>query len=163
MIWTRGSFVVSDEKERLKIGEIAAIMKQGYWSAHYKPDTIARLIQNSFWLGVHLKNRLIGFARVVTDKATVTLITDFIIDKEYQGNGHGEWLMGCLLEHPDLKETSMSLGTQDADGFFEKFGFERDGALMHRAPNTPSPPPPPPLKPRGKGKSGFAAKKRQGD
>jgi len=163
MIWTRGSFVVSDEKERLKVGEIAGIMKQGYWSAHYKAETIARLLQTSFWLGVFLKGRLIGFARVVTDKTTVTLITDFIIHEDYKGNGHGAWLMSCLLEHPDLKETSMSLGTQDADAFFEKFGFERDGALMHRAPNTPAPPPPPPLKARPKGKSGGVVKKRRED
>ena len=163
MNWTRGSFVVSDDKARLKVGEIVAIMKQGYWSAHYKADTIARLLQTSFWLGVHLKGRLIGFARAVTDKTTVTLITDFIIDEEYRGNGHGAWLMGFLLEHPDLKETSMSLGTQDADRFFEQFGFERDGALMHRVPNTPAPPPPPPLKARPKGKSGLVAKKRRQD
>jgi len=150
MNWTRGEFVVSDEKERLKAAEIAALMKQGWWCSHYTPERIARLIETSFWLGVHLKERLIGFARVVTDKETVTLITDLLIDDEHRGNGHGAWLMSCLLEHPDLKETSISLGTQGADGFFEKFGFERDGALMHRAPNTPPPPPPPPLKTRGK-------------
>ena len=163
MNWTRGGFVVSDDKERLKVGQIEALMKQGYWSAHYKADTIARLLQTSFWLGVHLKGTLIGLARVVTDKTTVTLITDFIIHDDYRGNGHGAWLMSCLLEHPDLKETSMSLGTQDADAFFEKFGFERDGALMHRAPNTPPPPAPPPLKPRGRGKPGGAGKKRRED
>src|SRR5947209_8149705 len=152
MIWTRGEYLVSDEKERLKIPEIAAIMKQGFWCSHYTSDKIARLVQTSFWLGVYLKNRLIGFARVVTDKTTVSMIMDIIIDKEHQGDGHGAWLMACLLEHPDLNETSMSLGTQGADEFFEKFGFERDGALMHRAPNAPPPPPPPPLKGRGRAK-----------
>ena len=63
MNWTRGEYLVSDEKERLKIPEIAAIMKQGFWCSHYTSDKIARLVQTSFWLGVYLKNRLIGFAR----------------------------------------------------------------------------------------------------
>jgi ribosomal protein S18 acetylase RimI-like enzyme len=161
MNWTRGRFVCSDDKGRLKVGQIQPIMKQGYWSSHYSADTITRLLQTSFWLSIHLKRALVGFARVVTDKTTVSLITDLIIHQDYRGNGHGAWLMSCLLEHPDLKETSMSLGTQDADAFFEKFGFERDGALMHRAPNTPPPPPPPPLKPRVKGRQGTAGKKRR--
>src|SRR5882672_5816202 len=155
---TRGDFVVSDDKARLVVAEIAALMKQGYWCSHYTPEKISRLVENSFWLGLYTNEKLIGFARVVTDKETVTLITDFMVHKEYRGGGHGAWLMACLLEHPDLKETSMSLGTQDGDRFFEKYGFERQGAQMHRAPNTPPPPPPAPLetrrRPRAPRKSG---------
>jgi GNAT superfamily N-acetyltransferase len=145
MQWTRGNFLITDDKARLNVPEIAALMQQGYWSSHYTPEKISRLLDNSFWLGLFTRGKLIGFARVVTDKETVTLITDFLVRQDYRGQGHGAWLMGCLLEHPDLKETSMSLGTQDGDRFFEKYGFERQGAQMHRAPNTPPPPPPPPL------------------
>lgn len=145
MNWTRGEFVITDDKSRLRIPEIAELMKQGFWCKHYTPEKIGRLLENSFWLGLYHKKNLLGLARVVTDKETVTLITDFIVHQDYRGGGHGAWLMACLLEHPELKETSMSLGTQDADGFFEKYGFERQGAQMHRAPNTPPPPPPPPL------------------
>ena len=163
MNWTRGNFLITDDKERLKVSEIAEIMKQGFWCAHYTTDKIARLLETSFWLGVHLKGRLIGFARLVTDKTTVTLITDLLIEQAYRGNGHGAWLMGCILEHPELKATSMSLGTQGTDVFFEKFGFERDGALMHRAPNAPPPPPPPPLKSRGRSRSGPGGKKGRDD
>src|SRR5438128_946005 len=128
MQWTRADFVVSDDKSRLKVGEIAALMKQGYWCKHYTAEKISRLVEKSFWLGLYADEKLVGFARAVTDKETVTLITDFIVDKDYRGSGQGAWLMVCLLEHPDLKETSMSLGTQDADRFFEKYGFERQGA-----------------------------------
>lgn len=148
MNWTRGHFLITDDKARLGVPEIAALMKQGYWSSHYTPEKITRLLANSFWLGLFTRQKLIGLARVVTDKETVTLITDFIVSQEFRGQGHGAWLMSCLLEHPDLKETSMSLGTQDGDRFFEKYGFERQGAQMHRAPNTPPPPPPPPLQTR---------------
>src|SRR5215813_4101347 len=145
MDWNRGEFIISDEKARLKVPDIASLMQQGYWCRHYTPEKITRLLKNSFWLGLFGGQKLIGFARVVTDKETVTLITDFLVDSEYRGQGHGAWLMACLLEHPDLKETSMSLGTQDSDGFFEKYGFERQGAQMHRSPTVPPPPPPPPL------------------
>ena len=137
MDWTRGEFVVSDNKAGLRVAEIAELMKQGYWCKHYTSEKIARLVEKSFWLGLYANEKLIGFARAVTDKETVTLITDFIVDENYRGGGHGAWLMACLLEHPDLQATSMSLGTQDGDGFFEKYGFERQGAQMHRAPNTP--------------------------
>jgi GNAT superfamily N-acetyltransferase len=145
MIWSRGEFLVSDDKSLLKVPQVAGLMRQGYWCKHYDAEKIARLIEKSFWLGVYLRDELVGFARVVTDKETVTMITDFVVDEKHRKTGHGAWLMACLLEHPELKDTSFSLGTQDADNFFEKFGFTREGSQMHRAPNAPPPPPPPPL------------------
>jgi GNAT superfamily N-acetyltransferase len=138
MNWTQGNYVVSDEKKRLKVSRIAAIMKQGFWCAGYTKGKIARLVQNSFWIGLYFRGQLVGFTRVITDKETVTTILDFMIHKAHQGQGNGTFLMTCLIEHPYLKNTSMSLGTQTADHFFEKFGFERNGSMMHRWPVSSS-------------------------
>jgi GNAT superfamily N-acetyltransferase len=132
MNWTNANYVVDDDKSRLRIPEIRSLMQQGEWCADYSEEIIERLIQNSFWLGLFLNGCLVGLARVVTDKETVSLITDFIIDEPHRGNGLGSWLMKCLIAHPELHGTSMSLGTQDADLFFNKFGFERVGSFMHR-------------------------------
>ena len=134
MNWTKGDYLVSDDKDRLQTSEIEVLMKQGEWSSKYSPERIERLRIMSFWLGLYLKGQLIGLARMVTDQETVTMITDVIIHEAHQRKGLGSWLLDCLVKHPCLKETSMSLGTQDADRFFERLGFERSGSLMHRFP-----------------------------
>lgn len=134
MHWTKGEYQVSDEKSLLRVSAIRLLMQQGEWCSGYSEDKIRRLVQKSYWLGLYLKEELIGLARVVTDMETVALVTDFIIDEQHRRHGLGSWLMECLVNHPELRRTSMSLGTQDGDRFFNKFGFERNGGMMHRFP-----------------------------
>jgi predicted GNAT family N-acyltransferase len=136
-----GDFLVSDDTSRLKVQEIHALFQQGDWAcATYSVGKIEKLLTSSFWLGMYLQGQLIGIARMVTDKETVTLITDFIIHKGHRNKGLGSRLMSCLVEHPDLNQTSMCMGTQGQDHFFKRFGFERHGSYMHRYPKPPSPP-----------------------
>jgi len=125
MEWIRGSFVVSDDKRRLAVPAVQALLLQSYWAKDHSPEKIQKMIENSFCLGVFANEQLIGFTRIVTDKTTFAWITDFIVDEKYRRQEFGSWLMGCLLEHPDLTETSKGLGTQDAEEFFIKFGFTR--------------------------------------
>ncbi len=132
MKWIKDTFEVNDRKGLLTVDSIKPLFEQGEWCRDYSDDQIRRLIRNSFWLGLYSSATLIGFARMVTDKETVTLITDFIVDSKYRNRGLGSWLIRCLIQHPKLRRTSMSLGTQDADLFFNRFGFERLGSLMHR-------------------------------
>lgn len=125
MEWIRGSYVVSDDKRRLSIPAVQTLLRQSYWAKDHSEEKIQKMIENSFCLGLYVNQQLAGFARVVTDKTTFAWITDFIIDEQYRRQEFGSWLMGCLLEHPDLENTSKGLGTQDAEEFFIKFGFTR--------------------------------------
>lgn len=125
MEWIRGNYVVSDDKSRLATPAVHTLLQQSYWAKDHSAEKIQKMIENSFCLGMYAEGRLVGFARVVTDKVTFAWITDFIVDEKFRGQEFGSWLMGCLLEHPDLTETSKGLGTQDAEEFFVKFGFTR--------------------------------------
>ena len=139
MQWTKDNYVLTDDNDLLKLSEIERLLKQSYWANGYSAAKIERLIKNSCCLGLYLNGCLVGFARMVTDKETVTTITDFIIDAACQDQGLGSWLMKCLTEHPELSQTSMTLGTQDKDSFYERFGFERNGSFTHRSPRPPMP------------------------
>lgn len=125
MEWIRGNYTVSDDKTRLAVTAVHALLQQSYWAKDHSPEKIQKMIGNSFCLGLFDGAQLFGFTRVVTDKVTFAWITDFIVDEKYRGQEFGSWLMGCLLEHPDLADTSKGLGTQDAEEFFIKFGFTR--------------------------------------
>jgi ribosomal protein S18 acetylase RimI-like enzyme len=67
--------------------------------------------------------RLVGFARVVTDRATVGYLCDFVIAKEHQRKGIGKWMLARILEHPDLRLCRIDLFTRDAQEFYRAFGF----------------------------------------
>ena len=125
MEWIRGSYVVSDDKRRLAVPAVQTLLRQSYWANEHSAEKIQKMIENSFCLGMFSNGQLIGFTRIVTDKVTFAWITDFIVDEKYRRQEFGSWLMGCLLEHPDLADTSKGLGTQDAEEFFIKFGFTR--------------------------------------
>jgi ribosomal protein S18 acetylase RimI-like enzyme len=47
--------------------------------------------------------RQIGFARVVTDRATYAYLCDVYVLEDYQGRGLGTWMMRELMTHPDLQ------------------------------------------------------------
>ncbi len=125
MEWIRGNYVVSDDKRRLATPAVEKLLRQAYWAKDHTTEKIQKMVENSFCLGMFASGELIGFTRVVTDKVTFAWITDFIVDEKYRKQEFGSWLMGCLLEHPDLADTSKGLGTQDAEEFFIKFGFTR--------------------------------------
>ena len=126
----RGSYVISDDKSRLKVPAVMALLKQSYWAKDHSAEKVQKMIANSFCLGLFEGQELLGFARVVTDKTTFAWITDFIVDEKCRGKDLGTWLMDCLLEHPDLEDTSKGLGTQNAEEFFIKFGFTRSSHVM---------------------------------
>jgi predicted GNAT family N-acyltransferase len=127
---TRGSYAISDEKSRLIVPEVIALLKQSYWAKDHSAERVQKMIAHSLCLGLFENGKLLGFARVVTDKTTFAWITDFIIDEKSRGKDLGTWLMDCLLEHPDLADTSKGLGTQNAEEFFIKFGFTRSSHVM---------------------------------
>lgn len=60
------------------------------------------LINNSCCFGLYVEDsagpKQIGFARVVTDYATLAYLTDVLVDEEYRGSGLGKWLIKCVDE-----------------------------------------------------------------
>ena len=60
-------------------------------------------------------SNLIGFARCVTDHVTLLYLTDVYIAQEWQGQGLGKWLIGCVQElvadMPCLRRTLLITGT----------------------------------------------------
>ena len=73
--------------------------------------------------GLFHASRQIGFARVVSDRATVGYLCDVIIAPEHRGGGLGKWMLKTILEHPELKTCRIDLFTRDAQEFYRQFGF----------------------------------------
>jgi GNAT superfamily N-acetyltransferase len=69
-------------------------------------------------------HRQVGFARVISDYATIAYLNDVFVLSEYRGRGLSKWLMECITSHPELQGLRRwMLATRDAHGLYEKFGF----------------------------------------
>jgi len=125
MEWHNKEFLISDDIKNILLCEVVCLHTEVNGLDGYSEEKFRRLLDTSFWLGLYKEKKLIGFVRAVTDKETLCYICDIIIDTKFQRQGLGSWMMNCFLMHPDVCQTSMGLGTQDADYFFRKFDFER--------------------------------------
>ena len=136
----REGILISTEPERLDVDFICRSLNRTYWAATRRRDVIEESIRNSVCFGVYdqAAGKQIGFARVVTDKATFAWICDVFIDEGHRGRGLGKWLMSCVTAHPDVRNSMSTLGTRDAHGLYEKYGFVRT-ELMKRPPGGQGP------------------------
>jgi GNAT superfamily N-acetyltransferase len=133
MEWTKGPYVVSDDKEKLDIYYIAPALQQSYWAAGRAREVVEESIANSVCLGLYAEDRQIGFARAVTDRCTFAWICDVMVHKDYRGVGLGKFLMDCLSAHPDVARcTQHLLRTDDAHGLYEQYGYTMCEAMTRR-------------------------------
>ncbi len=125
-------FFISTDKSKIDSGVVFNYLnRESYRAKNIPMDIVLTAIENSFCFGVYAKEKndafkQIGFARVITDKATFGYLADIFILKEYRGKGLSKWLMQEIMQHPELQGfRSWMLGTKDAHGLYEKFGFNR--------------------------------------
>jgi N-acetylglutamate synthase-like GNAT family acetyltransferase len=87
---------------------------------------VDRSIANSLCFGAYEGDEQIGFARVVTDKATFAHLMDVFALPAYRGRGYGKELVRVVMSHPDLQGLrKFTLHTADAHSLYEQFGFRR--------------------------------------
>jgi len=119
------SYEITCDRTRLDIGAIHDFLSQAYWSAGIPRAVVERAIENSLCFGVFHDEHQVGFARVITDKATFAYLADVYILSEHRGKGLSRRLIQEIIQHPDLQGLRrMLLATRDAHGLYEKFGFK---------------------------------------
>ncbi len=122
----RGQFEISTDKARLDRAAIHAFLAESYWARGIPREVVDRSIEHSLAFGVYAEDRQIGFARLITDRATFAYLADVYILEEFRGRGLARWLVETILAHPDLQALRRwSLVTRDAHGLYEKVGFAR--------------------------------------
>ena len=136
MEWTRGELAISTDASRLDLAMVHAFLRGSYWAAAIPYEVVERAVAGSMPFGVYHGSRQVGFARVISDRATFAYIADVFIDEAYRGRGLATWLIGTILEHPELQGLRRwMLVTRDAHALYRKFGFEetrQPGNVMER-------------------------------
>jgi GNAT superfamily N-acetyltransferase len=119
------SYEISADVSLLEIEAIHAFLTQTYWSPGVPFAIVERAIRNSVCIGAYLDRRQIGFARVITDRATFAYLADVYVLEGHRGNGLSKRMVEGLLQLRDLQGLRrIMLATRDAQGLYERFGFK---------------------------------------
>jgi N-acetylglutamate synthase-like GNAT family acetyltransferase len=117
--------IAIEQPSETDIDTIHAMLRETYWSPGIPRDVVARACANSMCATARDDSgKLIGFARVVTDKATFAWLCDVIVAPGRQGRGAGRALVKTLQAHPELQGLRRwLLATKDAHGVYAPLGF----------------------------------------
>jgi uncharacterized damage-inducible protein DinB/GNAT superfamily N-acetyltransferase len=120
-----GDFLVSTDPALLDVPLIHEFLSaHSYWAAGRPLEVVRRSLANSLCFGLYEGERQVGFARVVTDRATFAWLCDVFVLEGHRGRGLAKWLIGCVMSHTDLQGLRrVLLGTRDAHGLYERYGF----------------------------------------
>jgi GNAT superfamily N-acetyltransferase len=122
---SKGNFIISTDNSRLDINLIYDYLtNESYWAKRIPFETVKKSVENSVNFGLYEYDKLIGFARVITDKATFAYLGDVFVLDSHRGRGLSKWLMECILKHPELQGfRRWILLTRDAQELYKQFGF----------------------------------------
>jgi GNAT superfamily N-acetyltransferase len=123
-----GTFYISTDKLKLDNTVVEDFLcNRSYWAKGRSIQTVQKSIENSLCFGVYTdKNQQVGFARVVSDFAVFAWIMDLFILEGYRKKGLSKLLMQAIMNYPDLQGLERwGLGTKDAHGLYEQFGFTK--------------------------------------
>jgi len=123
--YRRGEFLVSTDPERLSLDVVHGFLTNCYWAKGIPREVVERSIEHSLCFGIYEANGAqVGFARVISDFATIAYIGDVFVLDSHRGRGLGKWLMQCITQHPSLQNLRRwILTTRDAHGLYSQFGF----------------------------------------
>lgn len=117
-------YEISTDSSRFDLDLIHRFLSNSYWAEGIPREIVERSIENSLCFGVFDRDQQVGFARVITDRATFAYLGDVFIIESHRGRGLSKQLMQAIMEHPELQGLRRwSLVTRDAHGLYEQFGF----------------------------------------
>jgi GNAT superfamily N-acetyltransferase len=124
--------VVTTDASRFDLDTIHGFLSTSYWALGIPRDVVARAIENSLCFGAFAHDRQVGFARVISDRATYAYVADVFVLESHRGHGVGKRLMAAIMAHPELQGLRRwMLFTRDAHGLYRRYGF-REGRHPER-------------------------------
>ncbi|HEV7584399.1 MAG TPA: GNAT family N-acetyltransferase [Solirubrobacteraceae bacterium] len=122
-----GGLELDDDRARIDVDAVHAfISEESYWGRGRTRELQERAIRGSARVvGLYAGAQQVGFARAVSDGATVAYLADVYVLPGYRGRGLGlelvrETVDGAIDGGSDVR---WLLHTADAEGLYAKLGF----------------------------------------
>lgn len=125
-VFINKGYQISTDKNLLDFDVIHKYLSEdSYWAKDMPVEALKKVIANSVCFGVFYAQQQIGFASVITDKATFAYIGNVFVLPDFRGQSLSKWLMQTIMAHPELQGLRRwSLATADAHGLYKQFGFK---------------------------------------
>ena len=121
------SIRISDDPAELDRERILRwITEESYWATGRATERQDAAIAGSWNFGAYdeTTGEQLGFARLVTDRATFAWLCDVYVDEGARGRGVGKQLMAAIVAAvDDLGIPRVLLATADAHGLYARHGF----------------------------------------
>ena len=121
---TKGQYSITTDQQRLDVDAIHAFLSRSFWAEAIPKELVRKSIANSLCFALFDGRSQVGFARVVTDRATFAYLCDVYVLESHRGRGLGKWLIATVMSHADLQNLRrFQLVTRDAHGLYAPHGF----------------------------------------
>ncbi len=136
---------ISTDPDRLDVDAIHRwLSEDAYWALGRPRSVVERAIEHSLNVGAYVDGALVGYARVVTDRATYAWLCDVYVEPSHRGRGVGSALLSAVDEQLASYGVGRAvLATEDAHDVYARFGYaplthpERWMARSYRDPTQP--------------------------
>ncbi|AQR74604.1 GNAT family N-acetyltransferase [Sphingomonas sp. LM7] len=119
------NYRISFDPEDQQLDVIHGYLVRSYWAEGIPKDVVARSIAHSLCVGAFDDDEQVGFARVVTDRATLAYLADVFVLEGHRDRGLAQQMLEALEDHPELQGLRRwALFTRDMQPFYAKFGWE---------------------------------------
>lgn len=119
------NITISTDPYRFDLKVVRGFLKTAYWCEDVPREVVERAIRSSLCFGMYEFGHQVGFARVITDRATYAYLADVFVLESHRGRGLSKRLMEAIVSHKDLQGLRRwSLITRDAHGLYAQFGFK---------------------------------------
>jgi GNAT superfamily N-acetyltransferase len=120
-------FELDDDRARIDIDAVHAFISgESYWGRGRSRELVQRTVEGSQRVvGLYRGDEQVGFARAVSDGATVAYLADVYVLAPLRGRGLGLELVREILDAGALSELHWLLHTADAEELYARLGFVR--------------------------------------
>ena len=100
------------------------LLRHTYWAWKRNPEIVEQNRRQALaQVGYLRQGRLLGYARIEG-----FWMYDVVVHPEARGQGIGKGMLELLLSQPRVRALPrIGLDTRDADGLYERYGFEKVG------------------------------------
>lgn len=119
------NYRISFDPEDQQLDVIHGYLTRSYWAEGISRNIVARAVANSLCVGAYDGEEQVGFARVITDRATFAYLADVFVLEGHRGRGLAQQMLEALEDHPELQGLRRwALFTRDMQPLYAKLGWE---------------------------------------
>ncbi len=105
------------------------LSNESYWARGCSREAVEQRVREAARVvGLYDGQHQVGFAQVFSDGVQIASLCDVYVLTKYRGRGLGIELIQEAVDNGPHRDLRWWLGTIDAHGLYERFGFEVPGS-----------------------------------